>query len=108
MLSKVYVYVVTSCQDPCLHRQLEDLVALLEHLVLEGAVLHRQLAILEDEFLQDVAVVPVYGEHLGEAHEDLFLHLVLWVDERGQLFSEVNGLHECYLGSLLLVGCRLL
>ena len=53
-----------SLQDAGLHREFEDLMALLEHLVLESSVIDWQLSVLKDEFLHDVAVVHVYRKDL--------------------------------------------
>ena len=73
-----------SRQDASLHGKLKDLVALLEHFVLQRPVIDRQLSVLEDEFLHDVAVVGVERKDLCEADENFVLHAVLRVDERRQ------------------------
>ena len=72
-------------------------MAFLEHLMLKGAILDWQFSIFKNEFLQNVAIVRIYGENLGKANEDFFLHLILWVDEWCQLFSEVYSFNDCNL-----------
>ena len=74
-----------SLEDSSLHGELEDIVALLEHLMLQSPRVHWQLTVLEDEALHDVAVVDVNGENLGQAHKHIVLHAVLGVDKRCQL-----------------------
>ena len=102
-LCVVCVKYACSLEDSSFHGKLEDVVALLEHLVLQSPRVHWQLTVLEDEALHDVAVVYVYGEDLGEAHEDVVLHAVLRVDERRQLLRKVDRLVDRYLSRLFLV-----
>ena len=49
--------------------------------MLQSPVINWQLSVLQDETLHDVAVVNVYGEDLGQAHEDVVLNSKLRVDE---------------------------
>ena len=94
---------VTSLENPCLHWQLKDFVALLEHLMLQSLVIYGQLSILEDKALHYVAVVDVNGEYFSQTDEDVVLDAVLGVYEWGQLLREVDGLVDAHLSSLLLV-----
>lgn len=48
-----------SLQDACFHGELKDLVALMEHRLLQRLVAYWQLSILEDEALHNVAIVYV-------------------------------------------------
>ena len=92
-----------SLKNTGLHCQLKDLVALLEHLMLQRSVVNWQLTVLQDEFLHDVAVVHVYGKNLSQADENIVLHSVLGVNEWSQFLREINGLVHRHLSSLLLV-----
>ena len=78
-------------------------MALLEHFMLKGTILDRQLSIFKNEFLQNVAIVCVYGKDLGKANEDFFLNLIFWVDEWCQFFSEVYSFDDCNLSSFLFI-----
>ena len=71
--------------------------------MLKSAILDWQFSIFKNELLQNVTVVCIYGKELGKANEDLFLHLILWVDERCQLFCKVNGFDDCNLSGFLFV-----
>ena len=78
-------------------------MTLLEDLELECLVVDGQLSVLENEVFHDVAVVDVYREDFSETNEDVVLNAVFRVDEGSEFLSEVDGLINGNLGSLLLV-----
>ena len=102
-LCVVCVKYACSLEDSSLHGKLEDVVALLEHLVLQSPRVHWQLTVLEDEALHDVAVVDVDGEDLSQAHKHIVLHAVLGVNKRSQLLRKVDCLVDGHLRRILLI-----
>ena len=92
-----------SLQNASVHSQLEDLVVVLLHNLFDGGVAHRNVAVLEQELIQDVAVVRVHWQNLVQTCEHLFRAVPSWVDERRQFFSKVDCLVNGNLCSVLLI-----
>ena len=56
-----------------------------------------------NELVQDVAVVWVHWQNFVETDENLLLHAILRIYERGELFCKVYGLVYRHLSCLFLV-----
>jgi hypothetical protein len=63
----------------------------------------RNVSVLEDELLENVAVEGIDGQDLIEANENFFLYAVCRVDEGGKFLAEVNCLIDGHLGSFFLI-----
>lgn len=65
--------------------------------------LHRHIAVLQQELVQDVAVVGVHWQNLVQACEDLFLSVQVGVNPGSKFLREVDGLVNSDLSSFLLI-----
>ena len=104
--TRALIWHLTSLKNASIDSELEDLVVVLLHDLLNRCfliALHRHISVLQQELVQDVAIVGVHGQNFVQAGEHLLLHFPVWVDEGSQLLSEVDCLVDSDLGSILLV-----
>ena len=90
------------------HSQIVDFSALFTQFVSQSAndirlAFHGHLLVLEQEFLEDVAIVTVLSKYFHQAGEHFFLDAVLGIHERSKLFGKVDCLIDSYLSSNLLI-----
>jgi len=97
---------VKSLQNAGIHGQLQNLVVVLGHDLFDCCwvfALHRHIAVLQQELVQDVAVVRVHWQNLVQAREDLFLSVQVGVDPGSKFLREVDSLVDSDLSSFLLI-----